>query len=128
MLVAVLLGALSTTATASAQRYVTDCTKAKVKPTTITLACGDANEALTSLSWLSWGKATAIGAGKYAYNDCKPTCVAGHNHRVKVSVHLKGSITCHGRNHYKTAEVTFTGTVPPGMKKTTNHRLGCPKG
>ena len=79
-LAAVLL-ALAAGASASPRaRVVGDCRHSQVRPSSIILACADGNAAFTRLHWESFGGDTAHATGSYAFNDCTPTCVAGHVH------------------------------------------------
>jgi hypothetical protein len=50
----------------------------QVHPRQYILACGDANAYLTGLHWAAWGSASAFVAGVSTFNDCTPTCKAGH--------------------------------------------------
>lgn len=43
-----------------------------VEPSSFTLACGDGNGGLSSLSWSSWTATNANGSGQYFVNDCTP--------------------------------------------------------
>jgi len=49
-----------------------------VKPSTFVVSCADANSEFTNLHWTAWGDATAYATGEVRWNDCQPTCVAGH--------------------------------------------------
>ncbi len=58
---------------------VLSCSKNVGKaPRTYVLSCADANSMLASLHWIDWGEATAFATGTARWNDCTPTCVAGH--------------------------------------------------
>jgi hypothetical protein len=58
---------------------VIDCAMhPQVRPGQYILACGDANAYLTGLHWAAWGSASAFAAGVSTFNDCTPTCKAGH--------------------------------------------------
>jgi len=110
-------------------RYVTDCSKAKVRPGSITITCGDANAAVIDLHWSSWGGSEAHATGKFAYNDCKPSCAGGSGRTTPASVTLKGRTVCHGRSHYHEMIVHFTAHhVPSGYKRYSPFLLGCPLG
>jgi hypothetical protein len=54
----------------------------QVRPTSVMLACADANYWIAALKWKGWGTATATTAGKVHYNDCTPYCAAGHFHVI----------------------------------------------
>ncbi len=49
-----------------------------VKPATYVISCADVNSKFTDLHWFGWGNATAYATGTAHWNDCQPTCVAGH--------------------------------------------------
>src|SRR5439155_1029094 len=68
--------------------YAPDCVgHARYKPRRITLACADAGLWLSKIRWTKWTTRTATGTGVYNWNDCKPSCVAGHLHS-RGGVHL----------------------------------------
>jgi hypothetical protein len=86
------LGALVAVGTAGAATPVpsfTGCAPpAKVRPTSIVVACGDGNFYLTGLKWSHWTATDAAAAGTAHENDCTPYCAAGHFHTYRVAVHL----------------------------------------
>jgi hypothetical protein len=49
---------------------------AQVRPSTFTLACADANDNLTQLSWASRSPGMASASGVQEENDCVPDCAA----------------------------------------------------
>ncbi len=57
-------------------------------PTSIIVACADANYGFTDLAWTQWGHPIAYGHGTMFRNDCTPTCVAGTIKRTSVTVEL----------------------------------------
>ncbi|MGC1238360.1 MAG: hypothetical protein WA860_06185 [Acidimicrobiales bacterium] len=67
------------TASGSSIQIPLTCTKgAGVKPTSFVISCADANSEFTDLHWTGWGDETAYATGVARWNDCTPTCVAGH--------------------------------------------------
>ena len=65
---------------------IVDCgSAARVRPTTLIIACADANLYVSSITWSNWGGARASARGVLRWNDCTPTCVAGHWHRRAVN-------------------------------------------
>jgi hypothetical protein len=67
------------TASGSSIQMPLTCTKsAGVKPTHFVVSCADANSEFTDLHWTGWGDETAYATGVARWNDCTPTCVAGH--------------------------------------------------
>ena len=59
-----------------------DCTSPSVEPAEIVLTCADRGEVLTGLHWTNWTATSASAVGTLVYNDCTPTCAAGHYHSV----------------------------------------------
>ncbi|MGC2486668.1 MAG: hypothetical protein WA359_10550 [Acidimicrobiales bacterium] len=57
-----------------------------VKPSTYVVSCADANSEFTDLHWYGWGNATAYATGEARWNDCSPTCVAGHWRKEAVTI------------------------------------------
>jgi hypothetical protein len=57
---------------------------AQTRPGSYTLACADGNAYVSGLHWAAWGSAAAFGSGTYWFNDCVPSCVAGHGHSFTV--------------------------------------------
>ena len=51
-----------------------DCTKPKVEPKRILLACGDAGIELKQMRWNRWNTAKAKGKGKVSIQICDPSC------------------------------------------------------
>ena len=89
---------------------VSDCGEVSAKPTTgLVLSCADANIALETLKWSSWGKSTAKATGIFSENDCSPTCVAGMFHRYKSNVTLSAPKTVNGTKVFTKVRVVFPG-------------------
>lgn len=108
--------AMSVVAQAATDKVkVSNCGEVSAKPTGIVLACADANSALETLKWTTWNANSAKGTGVYSYNDCEPTCVAGHFHRYQVDVALLNPKTVKGAKVFSKARVTF-----PGITDQTN--------
>lgn len=68
------------TASGSSVKLLLPCkpTDLSVKPSTFVVSCADANSEFTDLHWTDWGSETAYATGVARWNDCTPTCVAGH--------------------------------------------------
>ena len=62
----------------SSDGIFTPCNGFSVKPWTYVFSCADMNSEITNLHWFAWGDATAYATGEARWNDCQPTCVAGH--------------------------------------------------
>ena len=59
-----------------------DCTSRSFEPTGIRVTCADAGWILGDLVWTSRTSTRATAIGNLVYNDCTPSCVAGHFHQV----------------------------------------------
>jgi hypothetical protein len=91
---------------------------ARVRPTSIVVACGDGNFSIDRLKWSSWGTRTAVGRGTAHLNDCTPNCVSGHFHTFPVAVRLSKVVQCvRGRREF--ARIEWSG------KQTGNETLPC---
>jgi hypothetical protein len=76
-------------ATATAVPVVVDCAAhPQTRPGQYTLACADGNASLTGLRWASWGSTAAFAEGTSTFNDCTPSCVAGHGHSFPALITL----------------------------------------
>jgi hypothetical protein len=87
----------------------------QVRPGSFTLACADGNNALSGLSWTSWGPRLASGYGTQVQNDCIPYCAAGHFHRYPVLVVLWGTAALKGHPgtlRYTEMTLIYTGARP----------------
>lgn len=62
----------------------------QVKPSSVVLACADANYWIAALKWKHWGAATATATGSVHYNDCTPNCAAGHFHVIPGTATVSG--------------------------------------
>lgn len=59
-----------------------NCTSPSFEPTGIRVTCADAGWVLENLVWTSWTGTRATAIGTLVYNDCTPSCPAGHFHQV----------------------------------------------
>ncbi|HUA72513.1 MAG TPA: hypothetical protein VMA96_15565 [Solirubrobacteraceae bacterium] len=112
----------------TSQPQAINCQNLKFKPQRITLSCGDGNTWLGKLKWSSWGKTQAVANGNYTYNDCTPSCVAGHDHSVGMKVTLSNPKTCPNQVNpaFKQAVISYKGTRPKGAPLKYNFK--CPAG
>jgi hypothetical protein len=63
-----------------------------------------------------------MASGRFVWNDCKPSCVAGHFHSRPVKVTLSGPKRCPGRSHQAFGRAAFTfprGGPPFKFRRTT---------
>jgi len=80
---------------------IVDCTaKPVVKPTSIIIACADANRYVAAIAWQHWGNASASATGVLRWNDCAPSCVAGHWHHRAITFRATNIQVRHGRPLY----------------------------
>jgi hypothetical protein len=106
-----------------------DCSKAKVEPKRITLACADDGILLKRLSWSDWNLPKVNGKGKLLINDCDPNCASGTFDKYKVKVTLLNvqTYTCGGKtvSMYRRAHVRFRGKQPPNANSYRSTKLFC---
>jgi hypothetical protein len=113
-------------AAAGGRRVVGNCTKSQVQPSSIILACADANAALTKLRWTSFGGGSARATGSYTANDCTPNCAAGKFHSSPITLTLSGAKACpDGHDDYRHASWKWSAGAPKGSIGTT-FTLSCP--
>ncbi|MGH3254978.1 MAG: hypothetical protein ACRDOU_06130 [Streptosporangiaceae bacterium] len=90
--------------------------RAQVRPSSFILACADANDYLTKLSWKSWGPHLASAVGTQEENDCIPYCAAGHFHAYPVDVIFWGRravIGSPGTERYANVTMLYPRKRPP---------------
>ncbi len=131
-LAAALLAVAVVASASGSARLVGDCRHSRVRPSSVILACADANAAFTHLHWSSFGGATAHATGTYAFNDCAPSCVAGHVHSYPVVITFSAPKRCpDGFSDYRRALATYdTARRPAGAQgaagKPGKMELLCP--
>lgn len=65
--------------------YLYNCSQREVKPSSIVISCADANREVVNIKWKSWNSSSAAATGTLKWNDCTPTCVAGHWHAKAIA-------------------------------------------
>ncbi|MGH3256407.1 MAG: hypothetical protein ACRDOU_13610 [Streptosporangiaceae bacterium] len=106
--------------------------KTQVRPGSFTLACADGNAYVSGLSWTAWGSSSALASGKYAFNDCTPNCLSGHNHTFSGLVVLWGAkaLPKHaGVSYFSEMTIILTGNrsyTAGGKKLTESQTLTIP--
>jgi hypothetical protein len=117
------LAAIPAAAVAAASRtYAINCLHEQYKPTAIVLTCADAGISVDKLKWSRWSRTKAVAAGTFTWNDCTPSCVAGHFHNRPVKVTLSGPKRCPGQLHEGFGRGAFTfprGGPPFRFRRTT---------
>jgi hypothetical protein len=84
-----------------------------VKPTSVTLACADANFRVEHIQWTGWGESFAAGKGTGVVNDCEPSCAGGHFHNYPMLLIVTGRQTCpSGQSAYVDVVYAFVGQSP----------------
>jgi hypothetical protein len=92
----------------------------RVRPGSYVLACADANDYLTRLSWRSWGPGLASATGVQKENDCVPDCASGHFRSYPVNVVFWGSAAARpGEQRFTKVTLLYPGARPPA-----GHRPG----
>jgi hypothetical protein len=62
---------------ASSATYLYNCSKLTSRPSSIILACADANLYVAKITWSGWSTKNAHAKGTLHWNTCTPTCVSG---------------------------------------------------
>lgn len=130
------LSAVAVTTTASAGEGITetvyapkDCTKPRVEPRRITLACADDGAYLKRLSWEQWGGDTARGAGTLRVETCNPNCAEGPTKSYDANVRLVNPkrTQCAGRTvlMYNRVHLRFPNKKPRDAKDLRSTKLFC---
>jgi hypothetical protein len=57
--------------------------------------------AITDIHWTRYGKRLALGHGRFLLPGCVPTCATGKVFRVRMAIHVKDPVRCHGRLAYR---------------------------
>jgi hypothetical protein len=102
---------------------INNCTgKGVVKPAKYDLpGCMPSQEYLTGLKWVSW-KAASYGSGKFAINNCIPTCANGKFIKYPILTVLWGAKPWPkhaGKRYFSRLTVIFTGKPPHGPSAQT---------
>lgn len=95
------------------------CTRHAVRPTSITLACGDGNLYADHLQYTRYGGKTAPARAMLHLNDCTPYCARGHFHSYRGTLILADVARCgDGRLYYTRARYRFSGRGPSGISSS----------
>ncbi|KAA5837056.1 hypothetical protein ABT337_27410 [Saccharopolyspora hirsuta] len=103
-----------------------NCVEVGVRPTSLTLACADANYVVEDLRWSSWGGAVAEADGTAVVNSCEPSCAEGVDLAYPVRVVLDQPRSC-GLNltSYTRVAVHYRADVPAGLARDDVQELPC---
>lgn len=90
----------------------------KVRPTTLTLACADANDLGVSLHWARWTATGAYATGTYTWNTCVPYCAASKTwDKTKANFTLSDPVKTSAGWLFEKLVVHITGKAPKGSAK-----------
>jgi hypothetical protein len=113
------------TAGAKQVRAVSNCKNPRYKPAQFIIACGDAGLIANNLSWASWTRNQASGAGTGSINTCNPNCASGGRLTGPISISLSKPRTCtNGKRIFTKLFYRWTGAVPSGPPSGTVP-IGC---
>lgn len=106
-----------------------NCTKPRVEPRTIYIACGDGNFYVRVKKWSFFNGREAGGRGKAFANDCVPDCAEGSFHKYRVKIHLTKvrKKICGGRRvpMFQKIELRFKHRTPSGLGRHEKFDLYC---
>jgi hypothetical protein len=76
-----------------------DCTKPRVEPGRIVIACGDFGLYFKVKRWAYWNRSGAAANARMRANDCTPSCAAGtfHSYTVRIRLSKVRTRPCNGR-------------------------------
>ncbi|HET6866879.1 MAG TPA: hypothetical protein VFH80_13250 [Solirubrobacteraceae bacterium] len=120
--IVVTLLAIPAGAVGSSRTYAINCLREQYKPSAIVLTCADAGISVDKLKWSRWSRTTAVASGRFVWNDCKPSCVAGHFHSRPVKVTLSAPKRCPGQAYAAFGRASFSypdGGPPFRFRHTT---------
>jgi len=89
-----------------------------IEPTTIVLACADANALLTHLSWSTWTATGAAATGFFTFNLCRPDCAQGTFISVPARIQLNYPIETSTGQEFATVSYSYANPNPPGNMLT----------
>ena len=105
---------------------ISNCAKAKFKPASVILTCGDASFGATEMVWSSWTQKNAVGTGTGQVNDCMPNCAQGKTKKAPIQLKPGAPRKCsNGRRIFTKVKFTWTQQVPQGQPVTGTIALGC---
>ncbi|HEY2074047.1 MAG TPA: hypothetical protein VGG88_10775 [Gaiellaceae bacterium] len=105
--------------------WINTCGPLVSKPSSLVLACADANYSLERIAWRGWGRATTTAKASVRANDCKPYCAAGHFHTYPVTITADRLARCGLAPSYMRLTIVYAGARPAGIAKRDVHILGC---
>jgi hypothetical protein len=122
-------GASGSVASASGKRtlLISNCQKAKFKPQTVILACGDAGFIASQLTWSSWTRKRASGSGTGDLKICQPSCAEGPTVSGPLELDLSKPTKCrNGKRVFSRVHYVWTSGAPAsGVPPSGAIPLGC---
>ncbi|HEX5448940.1 MAG TPA: hypothetical protein VFW85_02640 [Gaiellaceae bacterium] len=105
--------------------WINNCGPLVSAPSSLVLACADANYSLEKLKWKGWGTVAAKATGSASANDCTPNCAAGHFHSYPVQIIADGLQACGRAKIYTRLTILYPGKRPAGISGRDVHSLTC---
>ena len=131
LLAAALAAVAVTTADGATRVVIPGCggsDRARFKPTTVYVLCGDGNFRVTNLRWRSWTRTSATGRGTAKVNNCMPSCADGKIESYKSKLVASRPKTCpNGKREFVRLTYSFPDEKPAGARRSGTLRRPCSK-
>lgn len=115
--------ASSSQSSASSSTKIQPCIgNAQVRPKSYVISCADANTEVSALHWAAWTKTGAHATGKYNFNTCTPSCVAGKSISDTASIVLSSPKNSGSGRVFSQMLVKYQSS----KKKITSVRISLP--
>ena len=106
-----------------------DCQLPRVEPSRIVIGCADFSSLVDRLRWARWGHKHARGRGRFALNNCRPSCASGHvrHFKARVRLHDPKRERCNGHRLklFTEMRLRFPNRRPPHEARWEENRLFC---
>lgn len=110
-----LAGSGDASTSASRVLLVSNCNKAKFKPPSVVLTCGDAGLIAKGLTWSEWTGKSASGEGTGIVETCVPDCATGGTRRGAIELTARRPQLCsNGQRVFSKLHYTWTDGAPKG--------------
>jgi hypothetical protein len=104
---------------------ISNCKKAKFKPVSVIIACGDAGLVANGLTWTTWNRKMALGSGTGTIKTCVPDCASGGTKSAAIELSVSKPKTCDdGRRVFSKLRYTWTDGAPVGPA-SSSVPIGC---
>jgi hypothetical protein len=116
-----------TSAGAKRPLLIGNCAKPRFEPRSVIIACGDAGLVANDLTWSSWGRKTAQGAGTGVLKTCDPNCASGGTVSGPIELTLSKPRKCSsGKRLFSKLRYAWVGSPPsPGAPPSGTQPRGC---